>query len=70
MRITFLGTSHGIPEKDRFCSCTMIEVGENLYFIDAGAPIVDLIIRSGRKVEAAKALFTTHCHSEIGRAHV
>ena len=64
MKISFLGTSHGVPEKDRFCSCTMIEVGENLYFIDAGAPVVDLIIRSGRKVESSKAMFTTHCHSD------
>ena len=64
MKISFLGTSHGVPEKDRFCSCTMIEVGENLYFIDAGAPVVDLIIRSGRKVESSRAMFTTHCHSD------
>lgn len=64
MKITFLGCSHGIPEIDRFCSCTMIEVGESIYFIDAGAPMVDLIKRLGRKVENTRAVFTTHAHGD------
>lgn len=29
MKITFIGTSHGVPAADRFCSCAMIEVGES-----------------------------------------
>ena len=27
MKITFLGTSHGVPSRDRFCSCVMLELG-------------------------------------------
>lgn len=64
MKITFLGCSHGVPEIDRFCSCTMIEVGGKIYFIDAGAPMVDLIKRYGKKVEDVKAVFTTHAHGD------
>ena len=39
MKITFLGTSHGVPAADRYCSCTMLEVNGAHYFIDAGAPL-------------------------------
>ena len=64
MKITFFGTSHGVPEKDRFCSATMIEIGENAYFIDAGAPIADLIRRYNKSFESVKAIFTTHAHAD------
>lgn len=64
MKITFLGTSHGVPAANRFCSCTMIEAGGKLYFIDAGVPMVDMILRYGKKVEDAKAVFTTHAHGD------
>ena len=64
MKITFLGSSHGVPAADRFCSCAMIEVGKGIYFIDAGVPMVDLILRYGRKVEDIKAVFTTHAHGD------
>jgi len=64
MKIKFLGTSHGVPEADRFCSCTMIEAGGSLYFIDAGAPITDLVIRCGKKITDTKAIFTTHAHGD------
>ena len=36
MKITFLDTCHGVPAADRYCSCTMLEAGGSLYFIDAG----------------------------------
>lgn len=34
MKITFIGSSHGVPEPHRKCSCIMIEIGEQVYFID------------------------------------
>ena len=64
MKITFLGSGHGVPSADRFCSCAMIEVGNSLYFIDGGVPVVDLILRYGYKVEDVKAVFTTHAHGD------
>ena len=64
MKITFLGTSHGIPAADRYCSSTMIETGGKLYFIDAGAPLIDLLLRRGADLNSVKAIFTTHLHSD------
>lgn len=64
MKITFVGTSHGVPAADRYCTCTMIESGNSVYFIDAGAPVVDSVLRYGREVKDVRALFTTHVHGD------
>ena len=64
MKITFLGTSHGVPAAERFCSCTMVEVNGSIYFIDAGAPVVDILLRRGVDLNAIKAVFTTHIHGD------
>ncbi|MBQ2955212.1 MAG: MBL fold metallo-hydrolase [Clostridia bacterium] len=64
MKITFLGTSHGVPAADRYCSCAMIEVNGSVYLIDAGAPSVDLLIRRGVNLDDVRAVFTTHLHGD------
>lgn len=64
MNITFLGTSHGVPSAERYCSCTMIEVGGATYFIDCGAPLIDLLIRRGTDLNSIRAIFTTHMHGD------
>ena len=64
MKITFLGSSHGVPAADRYCSCTMIEVGEKLYFIDAGCPLMDILLRRGEDLNRIRAIFTTHLHGD------
>ena len=64
MKITFLGTSHGVPAADRYCSSAMIEVNDSVYLIDAGAPVIDLLIRKGVDLNAVKAVFTTHLHGD------
>ena len=64
MKITFIGTSHGVPAKDRYCSCILIEVGGSFYFIDAGAPLADVIQRRGLDFNNFKAVFTTHAHGD------
>lgn len=64
MKITFLGSSHGVPSAERFCSCTMLEVENSIYLIDAGAPVVDMLMRHGKSVEDLRAVFTTHSHSD------
>ena len=48
MKITFVGTSHGVPFADRYCTCTMIESGNSVYFIDAGRNIIDSVLRYGK----------------------
>jgi len=64
MKITFLGTSHGVPAADRYCSCTMVEVNGALYFIDAGAPLIDILLRRGADLNSVRAIFTTHIHGD------
>ena len=64
MRITVLGSGHGVPEAHKKCTSILIEVGENRYFVDAGCDInVEL---SNRRIpfESVKALFITHPHSD------
>ena len=72
MKITFVGTSHGVPAADRFCSCIMLESGGALYFIDAGAPVIDSIHRYGKNINDLRAVFTTHVHSDhtVGLLHL
>lgn len=72
MKITFVGTSHGVPEKNRFCTCIMIESGGAIYFVDAGAPMVDFLVSNGRNINDLRAVFTTHVHSDhtVGLVHL
>ena len=72
MKITFVGTSHGVPEKNRFCTCMMLESGGAVYFIDAGAPMVDFMVSNGKSIGDLRAVFTTHVHSDhtIGIVHL
>ncbi len=64
MRIKFLGTSHGYASAERYCSCTMIETGGSIYYIDAGAPVYPLTLRDGRSMKDVRALFNTHFHRD------
>ena len=64
MKITFVGTSHGVPSAERYCTCMLIESGDSFYFIDAGAPIADIIQRRGLEMHDFKAVFTTHVHGD------
>lgn len=72
MRITFVGTSHGVPEKNRFCTCMMLESGGSIYFIDAGAPMIDFMLKNDKSINDLRAVFTTHVHSDhtIGIVHL
>ena len=64
MKITFMGTSHGVPSAERHCSSTLIQTNGSAYIIDAGAPIYDEVLRAGIKYEDVRAIFTTHCHGD------
>lgn len=71
MKITFVGTSHGIPQVDRYCSCVMIESGSSVYFIDAGTSLFEALLRNGREMADVRAVFTTHTHDDhtVGLLH-
>lgn len=64
MKLTFVGTSHGIPEADRFCTAMFLEVRESVYIIDAGAPVSPMLLRYGYTHEAVKGVFITHLHGD------
>ncbi len=64
MKITFLGTSHGVPAKDRYCQSILVENGDRAYLIDAGAPVMDLLIRMDFDLKRLKAVFITHMHGD------
>ena len=64
MKLTFLGTSHGVPMTTRFCSAALVEIGDAAYLIDGGAPVGDLLIRRGIPYEKIRAVFATHMHSD------
>ncbi len=62
MKITFLGTSHGVPEKNRRCSCTMVEIEGNIYFIDMGINALEELKNRDLDSKDVKAVFITHNH--------
>ena len=64
MKITFLGTSHGYAEKNRFCSGTLIEVGGHSYLIDAGAPIEGQMVNMDKPYSDLRGVFITHMHTD------
>ena len=64
MKLTLLGTSHGVPSAERYTSCYMLEAGENIYIFDAGAPVIDLLLRRNKDLTKVKALFNTHFHGD------
>lgn len=64
MRVKFIGTSHGVPEPNRQCSCTMIETKGRYYFIDMGVSPIDYLVTAGIPIDAVKGVFITHMHGD------
>lgn len=64
MKITFLGTSHGIAEKNQFCSSALVSIGDKHYVIDAGAPLMTLLKNHDVAYEDVQGIFITHSHSD------
>ena len=72
MKLTFLGTSHGLIEPGRHCSSILFEVGDNSFLIDGGAPVGDILAWRDYPVERIRALFNTHFHDDhiFGSLHL
>ena len=64
MKVTFLGTSHGVPGADRYCTSLLLEAGGYYYILDGGAPVGDLLCRMGIGMEKIRAVFNTHAHGD------
>ncbi len=64
MKITFLGTSHGITEKNQFCSSALISTGGKHYLVDAGAPVLTLLKNHDVPLTDVAGVFITHSHHD------
>ena len=64
MKITFLGTGHGIATRERACSSILLETGGALYLIDGGVDLGVRVRKAGYALEDVKAVFTTHAHGD------
>lgn len=64
MKIKFLGTSYGAPCKDRHQQSILIEENEDLYIFDAGAPVLEILIKDGYDLTKVKAVFVSHIHGD------
>ena len=64
MKITFLGTSHGITEKNQFCSSALISTGGKYYLVDAGAPVLTLLKNQDIPLADMAGVFITHSHHD------
>ena len=64
MNIRFLGTGFGAPYKNRHQQSILIEVGENAYLFDAGAPVTDILSFSQYDMSRIKTVFISHLHGD------
>ncbi len=64
MKLTFIGTSHGVPEANRRCACMLLTVGENRYIVDAGYPLVTALRPLHIHPREIRGVFLTHMHGD------
>lgn len=65
MKLTTMGTSHGDPTYIRYNSSNTLEIGDDIFIIDAGVPVNALFIRKfGNDFSNVKAVFITHMHDD------
>ena len=64
MKLIVAGAGHGVPERHRFCTSLFLQVGENTYIFDAGAPVSALLERMDIPHKSVKGVFITHAHSD------
>ena len=63
--ITALGTAHGDPTSDRFNTSTLVELPDGTgILIDAGTPVLALLIRRGFDLHRLRHIFITHMHED------
>jgi len=64
MKLIFVGTSHGVPEKDRRCSSYLLEVGGSYYIIDMGTQTIEDLRRREIAIENVRLVICTHPHGD------
>lgn len=64
MKITFVGSSHGVPEANRKCQSIMITEKGNTYFVDMGTSAVDALRKRNIEIDTVKGIFISHMHGD------
>ena len=64
MKITFVGSSHGVPEANRKCQSIMMTAKGNTYFFDMGTSAVDALRKRGVSIDSVKGVFISHMHGD------
>lgn len=64
MKITFVGSSHGVPEANRKCQSIMITEKGNTYFVDMGTSAIDALRKRNIAVDTVKGIFISHMHGD------
>ena len=64
MKIVFLGTCHGHPEKGRDYTSIALEIGGFVYLFDTGASVANKMLEYGLEIPRLKSVFITHMHGD------
>ena len=64
MKVTIVGSGHGVPEAHKQCTSIMIEVSGRYYFVDAGCDLHMALANRRIHPSAVKAVFITHPHDD------
>ena len=64
MKITFVGSSHGVPEANRKCQSIMIREKGNTYFVDMGTSAIDALRKRNIEIDTVKGIFISHMHGD------
>lgn len=64
MKITILGSGHGVPEAHKMCTSILFEVSGSYYFVDAGCDISMELANRRIHPNDVKAIFITHPHTD------
>lgn len=63
-RIVILGSSSGMPSRNRSCSSWLLEASNKSYLFDCGEGVSSSILRSDVDYNRIDAIFITHAHSD------
>jgi ribonuclease BN (tRNA processing enzyme) len=64
MKVIVVGSSHGVPEKNRACTSLFLCAGGNTYIFDAGADISYHLRHNDIPHSSVKGIFITHPHTD------
>lgn len=64
MKFTFIGSSHGVPEKNRKCTCIQLELGADRYFFDMGTSAIEKLRDWEAPIDSVKGIFISHPHGD------